>query len=125
MYRSPYAPQWFRNVRVCYRWYADGDGGQCGGGAAQTLCAAVGSYTAEYRDDTDRRSGGRGCCQYPTMLPSGSVMSSSATSGTPMVTEDSVGEGWGGHSVLVQTTGLRTTGMTQTAEEEAAEWPGN
>lgn len=33
--------------------YADGDDGQCGGGAAQLLCASVGSYTAEYRDDTD------------------------------------------------------------------------
>lgn len=56
--RSPYSPAWFRNVKICYRWYADGDGGQCGGGAATELCAAVGHFTSEYRDDTDRRSGG-------------------------------------------------------------------
>ena len=66
MLRSPYAEQWFKdNVQICYRWYADGNGGQCGGGAAQLLCASVGSYTAEYRDDTDNRGGG---CRMSWML---------------------------------------------------------
>ena len=56
---SPYSPEWFRdNVQICYRWYADGNGGQCGGGAPQEMCAPIGSYTQEYRDDTDNRSGG-------------------------------------------------------------------
>ena len=56
--QSPYGPSWFGNVAICYRWYADGDGGQCGGGAPSEMCAAVGSFTSEYRDDTDNRSGG-------------------------------------------------------------------
>jgi len=52
-------PAWFKNtVQICYRWYPDGDGGQCGGGAARNLCAKVNKYTAYYRDDTDRRGGG-------------------------------------------------------------------
>ena len=66
LYRSPAAPDWFRdNVQVCYQWFADGDGGQCGGGADQTLCAGVGNFTAEYRDDTDNRGGG---CRMSWML---------------------------------------------------------
>ncbi|CAB4020748.1 Hypothetical predicted protein [Paramuricea clavata] len=56
--QSPYSPQWFKNVQICYRWYPDGDGGQCGGGAARLLCAPVGKYTPVYRDDTDNRGGG-------------------------------------------------------------------
>ena len=66
LYRSPSAPSWFStNVKICYRWYADGDGGQCGGGADKLLCAEVGSYTPEYRDDTDNRGGG---CRMSWML---------------------------------------------------------
>ncbi|RUS72664.1 hypothetical protein EGW08_019573 [Elysia chlorotica] len=49
---------WFSQVQVCYRWYPDGDGGQCGGGASRLLCAAVNQFSPEYRDDTDRRGGG-------------------------------------------------------------------
>ncbi|XP_059142063.1 perivitellin-2 67 kDa subunit-like [Physella acuta] len=51
-------PTWFNQVRVCYQWYADGDGGQCGGGDASLLCANINNFTPEYRDDTDRRNGG-------------------------------------------------------------------
>ncbi|XP_071126454.1 perivitellin-2 67 kDa subunit-like [Mytilus edulis] len=51
-------PDWFRNTRLCYNWYPDGDGGQCGGGAARQLCANVNQWTGYYRDDTDRRGGG-------------------------------------------------------------------
>ena len=60
MFRSPYADEWFKeNVEICYRWYADGNGGQCGLEASEDIvCAHVGSFTAEYRDDTDDRGGG-------------------------------------------------------------------
>ncbi|CAG2173260.1 unnamed protein product [Oppiella nova] len=51
-------PNWFNQVQICFRWHPDGDGGQCGGGAPPETCAPVGQYTAEYRDDTDRRGGG-------------------------------------------------------------------
>ena len=52
-------PSWFRdNTELCYKWRADGDGGQCGAGEPNELCAHVGQYTLAYRDDTDRRSGG-------------------------------------------------------------------
>ncbi|CAG5124603.1 unnamed protein product [Candidula unifasciata] len=51
-------PSWFNQVRVCYRWYPDGDGGQCGGGAARELCSNINEYSPEYRDDTDNRGGG-------------------------------------------------------------------
>ena len=52
-------PLWFtQNTELCFQWRPDGDGGQCGGGADRELCAQVGSQTAYYRDDTDRRSGG-------------------------------------------------------------------
>ena len=49
---------WFSQVQMCYRWHPDGDGGQCGGGAARELCARVNQWSPEYRDDTDRRGGG-------------------------------------------------------------------
>ena len=26
-----YSPRWLRTMSLCYEWYADGDGGQCGG----------------------------------------------------------------------------------------------
>lgn len=52
-------PDWFtQRTQLCYQWYADGDGGQCGGGASQRLCAYVNQYTNYYRDDTDGRAGG-------------------------------------------------------------------
>ena len=49
---------WLKNIQICYQWWPDGDGGQCGGGAARLLCASINKFTAEYRDDTDRRGGG-------------------------------------------------------------------
>ena len=90
MLRSPYAPEWFKeNVQICYRWYADGNGGQCGGGAAQLLCAPIGSYTAEYRDDIDNIEAVdvecHGCSLFLLMHLSGFVPSSSAISGIQMV----------------------------------------
>ena len=67
---SPHSASWFKNVKICYRWYPDGNGGQCGGGAARELCATVGHYTPVYRDDTDGRGGG---CQmsWRIKLPAG------------------------------------------------------
>ena len=47
-----------RSVRLCYNWYPDGDGGQCGGGAQRLLCALADQWTSYYRDDTDGRAGG-------------------------------------------------------------------
>lgn len=66
---SPYSPPWFRRVQICYRWYPDGNGGQCGGGVRRELCASVNKYTPVYRDDTDNRGGG---CQmsWKIKLPS-------------------------------------------------------
>jgi len=55
---SPNAKSWFKRIQMCYRWYADGNGGQCGGGAPRFMCASVGSFTQEYSDDTDGRPGG-------------------------------------------------------------------
>ena len=56
---SPNSPSWFSDhVQLCYTWYADGNAGQCGGGAPTEMCAQVGSFTEKYRDDTDGRSGG-------------------------------------------------------------------
>ena len=55
---SPNAESWFHQVQICYRWYADGDGGQCRGGAPKEMFAPVGTFTQEYRDDMDGRSGG-------------------------------------------------------------------
>ncbi len=52
------SPQWLRDVQLCYHWYPDGDGGQCGGDVARDLCAVANTWTSYYCDDTDRRSGG-------------------------------------------------------------------
>lgn len=58
-------PAWFNDVKVCYKWSAGDDAGQCGGGADKLLCAGVNEYTPAYRDDTDGRQGG---CQMSWML---------------------------------------------------------
>lgn len=52
------APIWLKNMKLCFQWYPDGDGGQCGGGVNRLLCATANSWTTAYRDDTDRRGGG-------------------------------------------------------------------
>ncbi|XP_014669680.1 PREDICTED: uncharacterized protein LOC106810747 [Priapulus caudatus] len=49
---------WAQKIQLCFQWYPDGDGGQCGGGAARKLCANAGFWTPYYRDDTDGRGGG-------------------------------------------------------------------
>lgn len=49
-------PSWYvEKTKSCYRWYPDGDGGQCGGGAARLLCANPGVMKSYYKDDTDKR----------------------------------------------------------------------
>lgn len=56
---SPNSPDWFKDVQICFKWYADGDKGQCGDHSGRgEVCASVGSFTPSYRDDTDNRSGG-------------------------------------------------------------------
>ena len=53
------APLWMKNTKLCLYWSADGDAEeQCGEGVENTLCAGVGEWTEEYRDDTDGRAGG-------------------------------------------------------------------
>lgn len=47
------APEWLRSVQLCYVWYPDGDGGQCGAGEGRELCAYSYHWTTYYRDDTD------------------------------------------------------------------------
>merc|ERR550532_2205061 len=53
------APVWLLNTQLCFNWCADGDGGQCGGGANTLLCARANTWTSYYRDDSDH--GGGGC----------------------------------------------------------------
>jgi hypothetical protein len=69
--------------------------------------------------------GCHGCCLYPPLPHSGSVMFEFAISGTLMEMGGSVVGVWGENSVLVQTTGQRTIETTQIAEVEAAKWLGN
>lgn len=53
------SPQWLQNVQLCYRWFPDGDGGQCGGQVTnRELCAQANSWTTFYKDDTNNRGGG-------------------------------------------------------------------
>ncbi|KAK7479917.1 hypothetical protein BaRGS_00028825 [Batillaria attramentaria] len=52
------APEWLKDVRLCFQWFPGGDAGQCGDGADRLLCARANQWTAYYRDDTDYRSGG-------------------------------------------------------------------
>ena len=70
-------------------------------------------------------AGCHGCSQYLPTPHTGFVTLKSATTGTPMAMEGSVGAVWAGNSAPAQTTGQLTTGMTQTEEMEGAEWRGN
>ena len=47
------SPQWLKNVKLCFEWYADGNSGQCGGSVGQSLCATANSWTTYYWDDMD------------------------------------------------------------------------
>ncbi|CAL1530300.1 unnamed protein product, partial [Lymnaea stagnalis] len=52
-------PGWFvSNTNFCFKWWADGNEKQCGGGVANTLCAKPNTMTDVYRDTTDTRGGG-------------------------------------------------------------------
>ena len=60
---ATYVPYWFtRRTRICYRWRADGNSGQCRTPYPWTsqrfLCATPGHWTRFYIDDTDGRPGG-------------------------------------------------------------------
>ena len=55
---GPTAPSWAKTMKLCYQWYPDGNGGQCGGGVGRLLCAVANAWTQYYRDDTDGRGGG-------------------------------------------------------------------
>jgi len=59
-------PSYFRNTKICHKWRAQGDAGQCNGNRRSgTNCAQVGQSTARYLDDTDWRGGG---CEYAWMI---------------------------------------------------------
>ncbi|XP_059143534.1 perivitellin-2 67 kDa subunit-like [Physella acuta] len=51
-------PYWMKAVHMCYKWEADGDAGQCGGGAPSVQCAVANEWTVYYLDYTDNRWGG-------------------------------------------------------------------
>lgn len=52
------APAWAHNIQLCFDWFAQQDGYQCGQGASYNLCALANQWTAYYLDDTDNRKGG-------------------------------------------------------------------
>ncbi|XP_059157990.1 perivitellin-2 67 kDa subunit-like [Physella acuta] len=52
-------PTWFKDVKLCFQYEATGDKDQCVGATKEkTVCANINTYTPEYMDDTDGRSGG-------------------------------------------------------------------
>lgn len=61
----------------------------------------------------------------PVILHNGFVMYRFAIAGALMGMGGNVEGEWGGYSVLVQTIGPHTTGMTLTEEVEDAKWLGN
>lgn len=56
---------WFRNVKICYKWAAGGNRDQCGVNIPNTLCGSTNSYTRYYMDDSDDRAHG---CKMQWML---------------------------------------------------------
>jgi len=59
-------PSYFKNTKICHKWHAQHDAGQCNGNRRDgTNCAQVGHSTARYKDDTDWRIGG---CEYSWMI---------------------------------------------------------
>ncbi|XP_059159764.1 perivitellin-2 67 kDa subunit-like [Physella acuta] len=62
------APIWMQAVQLCFKWEADGDAAQCGGGAANSQCVSVNQWTKFYTDTTDDRKGG---CKMSWGLKSG------------------------------------------------------
>ena len=126
MLSSPDAEQWFKdNVQICYRWYADGDGGQCGGGAAQLLCASVGSSIETTQIIEAVVVECHGYCPFLLMHLSGSVTSSFAISGIQMVMVVSVVLEKVESFVLIPTSGRSTTETIRIIGEEAVRWHGS
>ena len=54
---SEVRPYWDSLLLFCMKWTATGDGAQCQAGREE-LCAAEGTYTSDYIDNTDDRTGG-------------------------------------------------------------------
>ncbi|XP_059159772.1 perivitellin-2 67 kDa subunit-like [Physella acuta] len=52
------APIWMQAVQLCFKWEADGDAAQCGGGAENSQCVNSNQWTKFYTDTTDDRKGG-------------------------------------------------------------------
>eukprot|EP00794_Sanderia_malayensis_P012953 gene12953-14283_t len=51
-------PSWAYGIQICFRWRSTGDAAQCNSRPRGEMCAAIGSMTKYYNDDTDSRIGG-------------------------------------------------------------------
>ena len=52
------APSWSKDLKLCFKWRANGDKLQCDRAQHGKVCAPFGSMTKYYYDDTDERNGG-------------------------------------------------------------------
>ena len=51
-------PSWSNDLKLCFKWKANGDSSQCDKARHGNVCAPFGSMTKFYYDDTDERKGG-------------------------------------------------------------------
>ena len=51
-------PSWSDDLKLCFKWKANGDSSQCDKARHGKVCAPFGSMTKFYYDDTDERKGG-------------------------------------------------------------------
>lgn len=51
-------PYWMKVLQVCFKWEAEGEAAQCGGGAPPYQCVPATNWTEYYFDYTDDRLGG-------------------------------------------------------------------
>merc|ERR1712226_1803192 len=49
---------WFKDVRLCFKFDSNGDIKQCGNGTAKEICTKLNNYSPVYYDHTDKRKGG-------------------------------------------------------------------
>jgi len=49
---------WFKDVRLCFKFASNGDIKQCGNGTAKEICTKLNNYSPVYYDHTDHRKGG-------------------------------------------------------------------
>ena len=51
-------PNWSNDIKLCFKWKANGVKDQCDNEGKGKICAPIGSMTRFYYDDTDNRNGG-------------------------------------------------------------------